>query len=136
MFLLVECWAPGRFEDLNLNGRVLKENEYRIKVLDNEGVDTYFDNSKEWEKTLVGNVKLPKDCQLKCQETRGCYYFGVELNEVGKCTLYNQWAIKPLIEMKYDSRYYWKNLRLEYSSDVVTMMGPRTCPNKKGDNTL
>ena len=104
--------------------------------MDGEGVETHFDHTREWEKNLVGNVKTPKECQLKCQETRGCYYFQITLSGIGQCTFYNQWAIKPLIEMEFSSQYYWKNLRWEYTSETVTMMGPRNCPDKKGKNSL
>ena len=78
------------------------------------------------------NIESPRACQLKCQETDGCYYFGTEQNN-GRCVFYNERVIKPIIEMDSSSRYYWTKLQHEYTSEVVTLTGPRECPNKKSN---
>ena len=81
----------------------------------------------------MDNIISPEKCQLKCQETNGCYYFGIEVNGAGKCVFYNEKVFKPLIEMDSSSSYYWIKLQSQYTNEVVTLTGPRECPDKKSN---
>ena len=109
------CWVPGRIEGTyNDVGRIYmvdpKNNQTEIRM--------------EWTKP----IETPKECQLKCQETLGCCYFGHE--KLGKrCVFYNQKVIKPLVDMDISSSYYGPNIA--YSSENVAITGPRHCLDKK-----
>ena len=102
-------------------------------MLADNGSETFFNAGVNGlAKDLVANVTTPNECQLKCQETLGCYYFEVAMGSDVKCNLYNEFAIKPLFDLEHTDRNYWKNLRWELSTETVTLIGPRTCPNRKG----
>ena len=107
-------------------------------MLAENGSETFFDAGVNgWAKDLVANVTTPNECQSKCQETLGCYYFEVAMMGTDvKCKLYNEFAIKPLFDLEHTDRNYWKNLRWELSSETVTLIGPRKCPNKNSMHFL
>ena len=81
---------------------------------------------------LVGNARSPQDCQKACQKSWGCDFFMTKVHNKGHCHLLNIWTLKQLIEMENTSSNYWPQFRLEDESEMVTLVGPRKCPDKKG----
>ena len=89
-----------------------------------------------YEVDLIGNIRSPQDCQKACQKTWGCGFFMTQVHEVGHCKLLNIWALKQIIEMEYNSPSYWAQFRFEDEVEMVTLIGPRECPDKKGNVEL
>ena len=124
-----ECWIPARIGGrtdtwYNVWLRAIDENR-KVKILGDPPLT-------EHEKSLVGNIRSPQDCQRACAKSWGCDYFMTKVHDIGYCNLLNSWALKQLIEMDYNSTNYWAQFRFEDKSETVTLVGPKKCPDKKG----
>ena len=124
-----ECWVPGRIE-----GKYDEWYNVWLKAIDEKGKIKYLGDPPltPFEMDLVGNIRSPQDCQKACQNTWGCDYFMTKVHEIGHCKLLNVWALKQLVEMGYNSSNYWAQFRFEDDSEMVTLIGPKKCPDKKG----